>query len=249
MMTLSNVGPLTRTVDDGARMLDAIARPDPRDWYALPAASLDFGREAELRGIRLGVYFGSTRPALDEEVGSCMRALIARLEHAGAHVEPVELPFEGSYEILLPHWHAGALHLVSSLPEERRGLVDKGLLAAAERGAMLTLPEHYRATFLRQRFGEAMQAALAPFDAVITPTLPVPAFEAGREWPEGSGCESWLQWASYVFPFNLSRQPAASVPVGFTRSKLPIGAQVAGALYEDEKIVAIARAIERLVSR
>ncbi|MEO5694689.1 MAG: amidase [Usitatibacter sp.] len=249
MMTLSNVGPIARSMDDVARMLQAIARPDPRDWYALPPATLDFDRPLEAAGLKLGLYIGKSHPMLDPQVEARIREVAERLKQAGASVQEIELPLEGGLDILLPHWNAGALHMVSALPEEKRALVDPGLRAAAERGKALTIEQYYRATFLRQRFGEAMQAALRPFDAIITPTLPIVAFEAGREWPAGADCESWLEWASYVFPFNLSRQPAASVPVGVCSEGLPIGAQVAGLLNADEKVVGIARIVERLMAR
>jgi len=251
MMTLSNVGPITRCVDDGARMLEVVTRPDPRDWYSLPPSRLDFNRNPaeDVRKLRLGLYIGNAFHTVDPEIEQRIRELAARLEGAGARIEEIALPLDGSLDILLPHWHAGAMHLVSNVPEGKRDLMDPGLLAAARQGRALTLEQHYRATFLRQRFGEAMQAALRPFDAIITPTLPLLAFESGREWPAASTYRDWLEWAHYVFPFNLSRQPAASVPVGLSSGGLPIGAQVAGLLYEDEKVVGISRVVERLMAQ
>ena len=251
MMTLSNVGPITRSVDDGARMLAAITRRDPRDWYALPECTLDFSPQAEasLRGQRLGLYLGSSAIRVDAEIVAAVAALGRTLEAAGAIVSEVALPIDELQDVFMAHWYAGALHLVTQIPEARRELVDPGLLAHARRGAALTLPEHYRATFLRQRAGEALQAAIRPFDAIITPTVPIVAFEAGREWPQAGSYESWTEWARLVYPFNLSRQPAASLPVALSASGLPIGAQLVGALYEDQKVVALARAIERLLPR
>ncbi len=247
MMTLSNVGPITRRVDDAARMLDVITRPDPRDWYALPAARLDFERRVDVKNLKLGLYIRKPESPIDPEIEKCIRNLAAQLASLGAQVDEIELPLRDAYEILLPHWHSGALHLVSQIPEEKRHLVDEGLRAAAERGARLTIEQLYRATFLRQRLGEALQAALRPFDAIITPTVPILPFESGRQWPSDASYDSWLEWACYLFPFNLSRQPAASVPVGVSSTGLPIGAQIAGALYGDEEVMRIARAVEAMV--
>ena len=111
------------------------------------------------------------------------------------------------------------------------------------------IASHYGAIFARQRFGEKLQAFVQRYDALITPTLPILAFEVGRECPEGRDYQSWFEWACFLYPFNLSRQPAASVPIGFSTSGLPIGAQIVGALYKDAHVVAIARAIERLIPR
>lgn len=251
MMTLSHVGAITRTVDDGARMLAAITRPDARDWYALPAAKLDFDRrlDAGFSGLRIGFHPGSAQMAVDPEVAQCLRSVALAIEKAGAVVDEIALPIDDIHDLFVSHWYAGAQHLVAQVAPERRSLVDPGLLEHARRGTQLRIEDYYRATFLRQRLGESLQAATRGFDAIMTPTLPFAAFEAGREWPADRRYESWTEWACFLFPFNLSRQPAASVPVGLTRAGLPIGAQLVGALYDDERIVAIARALESLLPR
>ena len=249
MMTLSNVGPITRTVDDGARMLNVITRSDPRDWYALPPNEIDFVARAgdELNGKKFALYLGDSRTGTDNEVAQAVRRVARLIEDAGGFVEEVSLPIDDAFEIFVRHWYAGAQHLVNQLSKDRLGLVDKGLLDAARKGTELDIASYYGATFARQRFGEKLQAFVKRYDALITPTVPMVAFEVGREWPQDRDCQSWFDWACFLYPFNLSRQPAASVPIGFSRSGLPIGAQIVGALYEDAHVVAIARAIERLI--
>lgn len=251
MMTLSNVGVITRTVDDGARMLNVVAQSDPRDWHALPPNDVDFFRRTgnELTGKKFGLYLGDARTATDGEVAQAIRGVARLIEDAGGFVEEVSLPIEDAFDIFVKHWYAGAQHLVNQLPKDRLNLVDKGLVDAAHKGAQLDIAEYYGATFARQRFGEKLQALAHRYDALITPTVPILAFEAGREWPESRDYQSWFEWACFLYPFNLSRQPAASVPIGFSTDGLPIGAQVVGALYKDAQVVAIARAVERLVPR
>ena len=251
MMTLSNVGVITRTVDDGARMLNIVTQSDPRDWYALPPNNVDFsGRTGdELTGKKFGLYLGDLKTATDHEVFEAVRNVARLIEQAGAFVEEVDLPIEDAFGIFIAHWYAGAQHLVNQLPKGRLGLVDKGLLDAAQKGTQLDIAAHYGAIFARQRFGEKLQALVRRYDAIITPTLPILAFEVGLEFPEGREYQSWFEWACFLYPFNLSRQPAASVPIGFSTGGLPIGAQVIGALYDDAQVVAVARAIERLVPR
>jgi aspartyl-tRNA(Asn)/glutamyl-tRNA(Gln) amidotransferase subunit A len=249
MMTLSNVGVITRTVDDGARMLNIVTQPDPRDWHALPPSDLDFLSNAgeQLTGKKFGLFLGDARTATDGEVERAIRGLARLIEDAGGVVEEVCLPLDDALDIFVKHWYAGAQHLVSQLPQDRRGLVDKGLADAAHSGAQLSIDAYYGATFARQRFGEKLQALTQRYDALITPTLPIVAFEVGREWPEGRDYQSWFEWACFLYPFNLSRQPAASVPIGLSTEGLPIGAQIIGPLYKDAYVIAIARAIERLV--
>ena len=251
MMTLSNVGVITRTVDDGARMLNVVTQSDPRDWYALPPSDIDFlgCRGDELTGKKFGLYLGDSRTAADREVAEAVRNVARLIEDAGGVVEEVNLPIEDAFGIFIAHWYAGAQHLVNQLPKDRLSLVDKGLLDAAQKGTRLDIAAHYGAIFARQRFGEKLQAFVQRYDALITPTLPILAFEVSREFPEGHDYQSWFEWACFLYPFNLSRQPAASVPIGFSTDGLPIGAQIVGALYKDAQVVAIARAIERLVPR
>ena len=251
MMTLSNVGVITRTVEDGARMLNIVTRPDPRDWHALPPIAMDFLSNAgeQLAGKKFGLYLGDARTATDGEVKQAIRGLARLIENAGGFIEEVSLPLDDAFDIFVKHWHAGAQHLVSQLPQDRRSLVDKGLADAAQKGAQLDVATYYGATFARQRFGERLQAFAQRYDALITPTLPIVAFEVGREWPEGRDYHSWFDWACFLYPFNLSRQPAASVPIGLSTEGLPIGAQIIGPLYRDASVIAIARAIEQLVPR
>jgi aspartyl-tRNA(Asn)/glutamyl-tRNA(Gln) amidotransferase subunit A len=83
------------------------------------------------------------------------------------------------------------------------------------------------------------------WDLLITPTLPIPAFAAGREVPDGDARKRWMSWTPFTYPFNLTRQPAATVPCGLTKAGLPIGLQIIGALYDDARVLRAARAFER----
>ena len=84
------------------------------------------------------------------------------------------------------------------------------------------------------------------YDVLVTPTMPLPAFEAGREVPAGSGLTRWPQWSPFSYPFNLTQQPACSVPCGFTSTGLPVGLQIIGAQGNDGLVLRLARAFERL---
>jgi aspartyl-tRNA(Asn)/glutamyl-tRNA(Gln) amidotransferase subunit A len=81
---------------------------------------------------------------------------------------------------------------------------------------------------------------------LLTPTLPLAAFEAGRLAPEGTDQTNWTHWTSFSFPFNLTQQPAASIPCGFTRAGLPVGLQIVAAKYQDGLVLRVARAFEAM---
>jgi len=83
------------------------------------------------------------------------------------------------------------------------------------------------------------------FDALVTPTMPIPAFDAGVLAPPGVDPRlAWLPWTPFTYPFNLTQQPAASLNVGFTTSCLPIGLQIVGRMFDDRGVLAIAAALE-----
>jgi aspartyl-tRNA(Asn)/glutamyl-tRNA(Gln) amidotransferase subunit A len=89
-----------------------------------------------------------------------------------------------------------------------------------------------------------MSAFHERWELLLTPTLPLPAFAAGREVPEGSADRRWPSWTPLTYPFNLTQQPAASVPCGFTPDGLPVGLQIVGARHADALVLRAARAYE-----
>ncbi|MGE3678010.1 MAG: amidase family protein, partial [Burkholderiales bacterium] len=82
------------------------------------------------------------------------------------------------------------------------------------------------------------------YDLLVTPTLPIPAFEAGREFPAGGRYTRWTDWTPFSLPFNLTQQPAASIPCGFTRAGLPVGLHIVGPRHADARVLRAARAFE-----
>lgn len=82
------------------------------------------------------------------------------------------------------------------------------------------------------------------YDLLLTPTIPVPPFDAGREVPAGWPHERWMSWTPFTYPFNLTQQPAISIPVGRTAAGLPVGLQVVGPRHSDDLVLAVARFVE-----
>jgi len=244
--TVAHLGPMTRTVDDAALMLNALSRPDARDWHALPYDARDYrvGLEEGIKGLRVAYSPDLGYVKVDYEVAALVREAVQVLADLGAHVEEVSAAFENPAEIFRVHWYAGAAYVVSALPAEQRKLVDPGLLEVAMEGAKITLKQHMDAVQKRGALGVAMNAFHEQYDLLITPTLPIPAFEAGKEVPAGSGMKRWTEWTPFSYPFNLTQQPAASVPCGFTSSGLPVGMQIVGPRYADARVLRAARAFE-----
>ncbi|MFO1067010.1 MAG: amidase [Geminicoccaceae bacterium] len=247
--TLSHVGPMTRTVADTALMLSTIAGFDSRDWLALPDDGVDYriGLDGGVRGLRIAFSPDLGHARVDPAVAAAVAAAVQALAEQGAVVETVDPGIGPSSATFDPIWFAGTAAILDAMPAEKRGLVDPGMQRLAARGAALSSVELQRAAKARAEMAIRLQRLHDRYDILVTPTLPIGAFAAGREVPEGSGMAEWMEWTPFSYPFNLSQQPAATVPCGLTPDGLPIGIQLVGAKYADALVLRVARAVESAV--
>ncbi|MEN8198370.1 MAG: amidase family protein, partial [Pseudomonadota bacterium] len=162
----------------------------------------------------------------------------------GAHVEETPAPFESPADCFRVHWYVGAASLLARFNEEQRASMDPGLVEIAAEGAACTNADYMRAMADRAALGERMGRFHESWDLLLTPSLPIPAFSAGAEFPETGPYARWRDWTPFTYPFNLTQQPAASVPCGFTASGAPIGVQIVAAKYADALVLRAARAFE-----
>ncbi|WP_395682446.1 amidase [Inquilinus sp.] len=246
--TVSHLGPMTRTVRDSALMLSAMARPDPRDWTALPFPVTDFteGLEDGVRGLRIAYAPTLDDAPVDPEVAASVAQAVEVFAKLGARVETVTLDLPDTGPIFRAHWFVGAATLLSSIPKEKHALIDPGLRAVAAEGAAIPLLDYTRATLARGRLGVKMNQFHQDWDLLLMPTLPIPAFDAGKAMPVGPDGSYWANWTPFSYPFNLTQQPAASVPCGLTAAGLPIGLQIIGPMFQDALVLRAARAYEAL---
>jgi aspartyl-tRNA(Asn)/glutamyl-tRNA(Gln) amidotransferase subunit A len=244
--TIAHIGPMTRTVADAALMLNVLAMPDARDWFALPHDGRDYriGLEDGVRGLRIAfsptLGFARVLPEVAELVAKAVTAFAEQ----GAVVEEVDPGFADPYQTFTRHWYAGAASLLGAFSAEQRALMEPGLREIAAEGERITLSDYLRAVGARAVLGQKMSLFHEHYDLLLTPTLPIPAFEAGREVPEDSGMKRWIEWAPFSNPFNLTQQPAASVPCGLTAAGLPVGLQIVGRMHDDALVLRAARAFE-----
>jgi aspartyl-tRNA(Asn)/glutamyl-tRNA(Gln) amidotransferase subunit A len=245
--TLAHAGPMSRTVEDAALMLDVIGRYDALDWLALPseAASYTDSVRGGVKGIRIAVGKSRAGGVLDPQVAAAIDSAAHAFEELGATVEDVELGFDDPIEIFSVLWYAGAAYAVSALDQEHRARMDPGLLQVVDEAEAFSLMTYLDASARRSRLGIHMDQFHERFDLLLTPTVPISAFEAGREVPTGWPSARWPTWTPFTYPFNLTQQPALSVPCGFTSDGLPIGLQIVGAKYQDALVLRAGHAFER----
>jgi aspartyl-tRNA(Asn)/glutamyl-tRNA(Gln) amidotransferase subunit A len=241
--TVAHVGPIAREVTDAALMLTVLAQPDARDWYALPYEPRDYraGLDAGVRDLRIAYSpdLGYVK-TVDAEVAELVRKAVGVFAELGARVEEKHPGFGDAEPIFRAHWFSGASFLVKSLKDTRA--VDPGLLEVARLGESITAADLLDAQMKRGALGTHMNLFHRDYDLLLTPTLAVPAFDVGREAPEGR--KRWTEWTPFSFPFNLTGQPAASIPCGFTRAGLPVGLHIVGPRFADALVLRAARAFE-----
>jgi aspartyl-tRNA(Asn)/glutamyl-tRNA(Gln) amidotransferase subunit A len=242
---LAHAGPMARTVGDTALLLDVLAEPDPREWAALPPPASSYTvLEEGLRGVRIAFSPDLGHVEVVPEIATVVEAAVAALEDLGADVERVDPGFEdprAAFDVL---WSAGASRAVAALAPEQREHLDPGLSALAERGARLAAAELLEAEAERARLGASMGRFHADWDLLVTPMLPIAAFAAERDVPEGAPDPHWPGWTPFTYPFNITQQPALTVPCGLTAERLPIGLQIVGARHAERLVLRAGRAYE-----
>ena len=244
--TLANVGPMTRTVGDGALMLTVLAGPDARDWYALPPLSRDFtrGLDKGVKGLKIAYAPNPDGVKVEPDIAAHVESAVKLLEDLGATVERADPPMDNAGDIFTNHWFAGAAYLARNFTDEQKAMMDPGLIACIEIGERITRADYVAALDGRQTLGFAMHAFMNDYDLLVMPTLPVTAFEVGELAPKKSGGKQWVDWTPWTYPFNLSRQPAATVPCGICGNGLPAALQIIGSLHDEETVLRAAAAFE-----
>ncbi|WP_338898081.1 amidase [Streptomyces sp. TG1A-60] len=244
--TLAHVGPLARDAADAALLLDVISGPDARDWSALGPASGSFvdTLAGGVRGLRVA-YSASLggQVAVQPGVALAVRRAVEALAGLGAYVTEADPDFSDPVEAFHTLWFSGAARVTQRLGARRREVLDPGLREIREIGARASALDYLAAVDVRMDLGRRMGAFHERYDVLVTPALPVTAFEAGVEVPRGAGYRRWTGWTPFTYPFNLTQQPAASVPVGVDGGGLPVGLQVVAARHRDDVVLRVGHAL------
>jgi len=244
--TVAHVGPITRSVADAALMLNVLSLPDARDWHALPCEPRDWrlGLESGVQDLRIAFSPDLGYAKVDPEVASVVRNAVSVFAELGAKVEEKHPGFESPAEIFRIHWFSGAAFVLKNFTQEQKKLIDPGLVEVAAQGAQITLAEFFDAQQKRGALGTHMQQFHRDYDLLLTPTLSIAAFDAGKEVADLKLQNRWTDWTPFSFPFNLTQQPAASIPCGLTKAGLPVGLHIVGPKYNDALVLRAARAFE-----
>ncbi len=245
-------GPMTRTVADAALMMATLSLPDDRDTTSLPYQAIDWQHlERDPNGLLTGLKIGLQLDAgwglpLDPEVREAVLAAARAFEAAGAVVTPIA-PFmtRAMIDGMDDFWRTRSWMDICALPEARRAKVLPYITEWARGGAGLSGERVFRGHAMMAAMREAAVAATRPFDVLLSPTSPVPAYAAELPGPTNDPATPF-EHIAFTLPFNMSEQPAASINCGYTAAGLPIGLQIAGHRFDDLGVLQVARAWEQL---
>lgn len=246
LASLVGFGPMTRSVGDAARMLSVISEPDPRDWTA--AAHDPTPYHERLEHCDPASWRIAWSPTLgyvdvDGEVAAITGEAVRALSEAGVRIDLVEHVFDDPIPIMERLRRAFTSHAFRDFGARELDMMDPHVRARIEDSRGAVLEDYFDAEMARAALGRKMLALHAEYQLLVTPTLAVAPFSIGQLAPPG-----WAPsgWTGPCYPFNLTRQPAANVPCGFTAQGLPVGLQIVGPPHADLLVLQAARVFEKL---
>ncbi len=245
--SVAHLGPHAMTVEDVALLMNTIALPDTRDWTSLPFDGVDYlaGLKGGIKGFRVA-YSPTLGYAknVDPEIAAATAQAAKHLQDLGAVVEEVDPLTEDPLDISTGLWFAGAYQVWQTLSPAQQALTDPDFKSQAQLGAQLDANAIHALTQRRGVLGSHLRQFMQRFDLILTPSTAVTAFKALPAGHSVMNSAAMLGWTPFSYPFNLSQQPAISLPCGLTLDGLPMGVQLVGTMFGDAKLLQAAQALQ-----
>lgn len=260
-----HVGPITRTVEDAALMLDVLSGPHPRDPRSLPTDDTNYvtATSRSIDELQIAYSPDLNRFPISPEVNAVMNNAIKRIESGGVNVEEVDFGIGCSVEELRETWAKGWEPIFAERAEilkrdphnldvlgEDRDEVEPEVVEKMERGYEYSAVETRVSNITRTEFFDSLQNLFQDYDLLLLPTTATTAFDknlrVGPDEVDGEEVNPWGGWY-LTWPFNLTPTPVASIPAGTTKDGLPVGMQIAGKRFADETVIAASAEFERLI--
>ncbi len=247
----SHNGPLTRTVADGALFLEAMAGPHPLDYTSLEAGPAAYSARLHegIAGRRIAYSADLGHARVDPDVAALVLAAVRRFEELGAIVEEVPTPWASAGPELIRFFWAAHLTRLRPYLAKWEARMDPGLVACVRAASDVSVSEYQLARERKMAYVADIHRWFEDWDFLLTPAVSVAAFPAERLMPEHWPAHEWdwVSWAEFSYPFNMSWNPAASVPCGFTSDGLPVGLQIVGKRFDDLGVLQASAAFESVL--
>lgn len=246
--SLSCPGPIAGSVRDIAKIMNLVAKHDPRDVNALPTENIDYETElaGELNGLR--VAYSATlgfAKLVHPEISKAARDAAFRLQELGAAVEEMDPEIEDPVNWYVSIMHAGNQYSLRKLSDVQKEVLSPNIRRLLD-GPPATIQSYLDAQERARGLTQAMVKFHERFDVLITPAVAAPTFDATRVCPpEYDQFENKRAWCPFVSLFNLTQQPAMSIPIGLTHDGLPMGLQLAAPRFADALLMRVAHVLEQ----
>jgi aspartyl-tRNA(Asn)/glutamyl-tRNA(Gln) amidotransferase subunit A len=241
---LVHIRPLTHTVADSALMMEVMSGPDDRDPFSLPAQKVSYLRKVKsgIQGLRLAWSADLGCAVVESCVKEIAESAVRIFLELGCEVEEVRINFPSihdAFQLLFAVDCAGAL---KNQIEKWRDLLDRRLVKLVEIGLKATAEEYVRAANYCHLLWNCLQPFFEKYDLLLTPTLPIALFMIGVDWPREIAGQKVhpLNYLALTYPFNITGQPAATIPCGSTADGLPICLQIVGKRFDDATVSEVA---------
>ncbi len=246
--SLVSAAPMARTVADTALLLDVISGTDARDWSALPPPTRSYSSALGngVLGLRIALSPTLGYVDVDPDVAEAVQSAAAVFRDLGAHVELADPGFADCVEDFHVLWFSAIAKTLGRLTSRERELMEPSLQEVVAEGERCSALDYLTATAARTAMGATMGTFHDDYDLLLTPAVPITPFVAGEEVPIGWHAPRWTSWTPFTYAFNMTQQPAASVPCGWTSTGLPIGLQVVGPRHTDDRVLAACAAYEQV---
>lgn len=254
--SLVHTGPLSRTVADTALVYDVLAGPDERDRDSLPATGVRYAEQidAGISGLRIAYSADLGFGEVDPRVAEICAAGAEKFSEAGATVEAVEPGWRDPFKHWATIFYGSIAGTLGNALERSGDELEPGLRKSVEKGLTLTAAEYVKALMHRNAFWQTVHSFFESYDLLLTPAIAVPPFPVGKIVPDPlPGQDRWTtSYTPFTYPFNLTGQPACSVPCGLipaadgSDGKLPVGIQIVGRRFDDVTVLRAARAWEQI---
>ena len=247
---LSHAGPMTLTASDSALLFDLLKGPDPRDHHALPDDGLCYcSAKVDMAGLRIAYAPTLFGVDVDDDVDCVIRSAIDRLKTAfDVSVKTVSPDWDDPIRIFETLWVAGRGVAYGKQANGAANGFGPGFANLVKQSSRFDLEDYLDAVRARAVYAADIHRFFETVDILLTPTIPILPFDAELEAPDGMGSNSdilpWTGWTPFTYPFNITGNPAASIPAGVSRTGLPVGLQVIGPRHADASVLAFCRDLE-----
>jgi aspartyl-tRNA(Asn)/glutamyl-tRNA(Gln) amidotransferase subunit A len=246
----SHIGPMTRTVADSAVFLEVMAGPHTLDYTSLEAdpAAYHARLHEGIKGKRIAYSPDLGYARVDPAVAALVRAAALRFSELGANVEEVATPWAAPGPALVRFFWSAHMSRLKPHLEQWQSRMDPGLVACIKAAENVSVADYQAARETKMAYIANIHRWFENWDFLLTPSVSVAAFPAEKlmpdDWPRHDW--DWLSWAEFSYPFNMSWNPAASVPCGFTPDGLPAGLQIVGKRFDDLGVLQASAAFEAI---